>query len=205
MEDPSPGLTGRARPRTVPRRPRVCSFDEADRAGAGSVPAGAGAAAAAAARCGLGGFVGRGRRCGEREPPTHPLAAAVRARELGLNRRAHGAALLEGALATQADVLVRRHRPPRIARGGGTVNRPLQSCSPSCRCYPYGRVSTGQGQSPLLTLALRLLGWVAGWVQNSDHASEPGFAMSGSVRESLVLGLPRPPTIASDSRARIEI
>src|SRR4029450_468210 len=89
--------------------------------GPGSIPAGTGAAAAATARCSLGGLGGRAGRWGEREPPTHPLAAAVRGRGVGLDRRAHRAALLEQALAAQADVLVRRHRPPRIARGGGAV------------------------------------------------------------------------------------
>jgi hypothetical protein len=151
--------------------------------GAGSIPAGAGAAAAATARCALGRLVGRARRCGEREPPTHPLGAAVRARELGLDRRAHRAALLERALATQADVLVSRHRPSRIARGGGAVNPPPACCSPSWPVLSLGRVSTAEGQSLLLTLALRILGWAAGRVQNSDRASEPGFAMSGAVPE----------------------
>jgi hypothetical protein len=117
----------------------------------GSIPAGAGAAAAAPARCGLGGLGGRARRRGEREPPAHSLAPAVRAREIGLDRRAHWAALLERALAAQADVLVGRHRPKDSScrgRGKSAIGHRLT------RKIPVPPAPTGLPEAPFVEVTV---------------------------------------------------
>src|SRR5205085_12066671 len=82
--------------------------------GPGSVAAAGARAAARATACGRC-TLGVSRR-EEREAPVHPFAAARRTSHGRVDRRRHGALLLEEVLAAHAHVLVGRHRAQGTTR-----------------------------------------------------------------------------------------